>query len=90
MALEQKLRLKLAQRLVMELKDKIGLEGEAGLVWTDLAGPGDAETEALRALEALGYPTRTAQAGVRAARETGAVAVEALVKEALRALAPKR
>ncbi len=80
---------KLAQRLVLELRDKVGpAPGGA-----PTAGPGLSvgdEAEAAAALEALGYPARVAAEAVRKAAAGGASGVEALVKAALKTLAPRK
>jgi holliday junction DNA helicase RuvA len=79
---------KLADRLVVELRDKMGRLDAAGA----MAGfPGDAQgsmrSEALLALTSLGYNRTTAERAVRAALEELAgttPTVEALIKAALR------
>ena len=79
---------KLAQRLVVELRDK------AGATVSDVgAGPtagDDVETQALQALEALGYPRKTAEQALKSVRGEGTPTLETRIREALRALAPKR
>jgi len=78
---------RLAERLVVELRDKVGAPG-------DTAAPAPAEdrttAEALEALMALGYPQKTARRAVDAARAAGATVLEEVVREALRGLAGKR
>ncbi len=79
---------KLAERLALELKGKLGAPGEAaGTVPGAPRGAGD---EALEALESLGYPRKTAEAALETARSGGAATLETLVRDALRALAPRR
>ncbi|MDD5557975.1 MAG: Holliday junction branch migration protein RuvA, partial [bacterium] len=75
---------KKAERLIVELRDKIGPGGEG-----EPGGAAAPETEAARdaalALVALGYTQAEAQRAVRAALErTGTAEVEALIREALR------
>ncbi|MHB8766861.1 MAG: Holliday junction branch migration protein RuvA [Deferrisomatales bacterium] len=77
---------KLAQRLVVELRDKVS-PGATGDGPGAAAGP---ESEALAALEALGYPRRTAEAALETARQGGAATLETLIRDALRSLAPRR
>ncbi len=75
---------KLAERLVVELRDKVEPVEAGAPVDHGAAG------EALQALEALGYPRPTARRALDRARDGGAAAVEDLVREALRILAPRR
>ncbi|WP_025321092.1 Holliday junction branch migration protein RuvA [Deferrisoma camini] len=80
---------KLAQRLVLELKDKM-VPSEPIPAGASPAGRPDPSSEAAAALEALGYPARTASDAVRRARDEGAEGVEETVKAALRMLAARR
>lgn len=80
---------KLAQRLVVELKDKVG-SFEGMMPAPELPGQaGPAEKEAVDALVALGYQQRVARRAVDEAA-LSASGVEALIREALKLLAPKR
>jgi Holliday junction DNA helicase RuvA len=78
---------KTAERLVMELKDRIGkIESAAP---ADMAGDGQGKvlTEALLALTSLGYNRAAAERAVRAAlheTRTAGETVESLIKAALR------
>lgn len=80
---------KLAQRLIVELRDKVGsiptLDG--GSVSAPRVGP--VGTEACEALAALGYPPRIAKRAVEEALVDG-MGVEEVVRAALKRLAPKR
>ncbi len=79
---------KLAQRLVLELREKVYL---AGAVPLEPRPPADRlEGDALEALESLGYPRKKAQQALRGAKGRGAETLEQLVRETLQALAPKR
>ena len=79
---------KLAQRLVLELREKVYL---AGAVPLEPRPPADRlEGDALEALEGLGYPRKKAQQALRGAKGRGAETLEQLVRETLQALAPKR
>lgn len=69
---------KTAQRLVLELKDKVGIVGSGAAVGGDSGAvgvdslPGDAYSEAMEALGALGYSrAEAAEALVKAGREAG-------------------
>ncbi len=78
---------KLAERLILELRDKIGAidSGAAGYV-TQTVGVRD---EALTALVVLGYNRTAAEKAIRAALKSGGdveESVEALIKGALRQL----
>lgn len=76
---------KLAERLVVELRDKVG-PAEAEPV----RGPtGRLESDALEALVSLGYPAKVARDAVEAAA-LGASGLEDLVREALKRLATRR
>jgi len=78
---------RLAERLVVELRDKVGAAGEAAAP-TPAGDP--IAADALEALMALGYPQKTARKAVEGARAAGAEVLEDLVREALRGLAGKR
>lgn len=80
---------KLAERLVLELKDKVGqIQGiEQVGPSTQVSTP--VAQEAAEALTALGYPLRVAKKAVEAAF-TESMSVEETVRQALKLLAPKR
>lgn len=83
---------KTAQRIILELKDKISLEDtammrEVNQVSQDsmLTGKSQAQTEAVEALTALGYSPSEALRAVKAVlQETPDLDVEALLKAALK------
>ena len=78
---------KLAQRLVMELKDKLSLSAAEAAGWEEYAAPSAARSgaqEAAGALMALGYRRGEAEAAV--AKLDGSLPVEELVRQALRQL----
>lgn len=83
---------KTAQRIILELKDKISLEDtammrEVNQVLQDsmLTGKSQAQTEAVEALTALGYSPSEALRAVKAVlQETPDLDVEALLKAALK------
>ena len=81
---------KTAQKVILELKDKLDLEEafEAKAAHTEEAdGTGNPQTEAVRALAALGYSTQEAGRAVKAAAsKLGEADVEALLKAALRGM----
>jgi Holliday junction DNA helicase RuvA len=83
---------KLAQRIVMELRDKLGSVALGPIVATDAAeSAGRAVAgDAVSALVNLGYPRSDAFAAVSAAARAlgGEVRLEALVKASLKELAP--
>ena len=84
---------KLAQRIVMELRDKLGAVAltPPGVIADETAGEGGTLTgDAISALVNLGYPRTDAYAAVSAAaRALGAEAqLDALVKASLKELAP--
>lgn len=73
---------KTAQRIIIDLKDKIGL-AEA----TAPSGGASQQAEALSALETLGYPSRQAQRVLRLVeKEQPGSSVEDLIKNALKKL----
>lgn len=80
--------IKLAQRLVLELKDKVGsIENDAGI---DLRSAGNAETfssskEAVAALVSLGYTQ--GEASLAVGRLDQSLPAEELIKQALKSLA---
>ena len=83
---------KTAQRIILELKDKISLEDTAMMREVNqvpqgsmLTGKGQAQTEAVEALTALGYSPSEALRAVKAVlQETPDLDVEALLKAALK------
>lgn len=78
---------KLAQRIVMELKDKLSLSAAEAAGWEEYAAPSAARSgaqEAAGALMALGYRRGEAEAAV--AKLDGSLPVEELVRQALRQL----
>lgn len=79
---------KLAERLVLELKDRVQPVGAP--LPAPKAGRAQVDDDALEALVGLGYPAKTAEQALGKARTAGARSLEELVREALRALAPRR
>lgn len=79
---------KTAERLIVEMRDRVGGEGSApGLAPATLAGgAGGAEGEAFAALVALGYKPAEATRLLRAA-EPGAGSTEELIRRALQGAA---
>ena len=83
---------KTAQRIILELKDKISLEDTAMMrevnqvpQGSKLTGKSQAQTEALEALTAVGYSPSEALRAVKAVlQETPDLDVEALLKAALK------
>jgi len=77
---------KTAERLMIELRDKLGAPSLKGTAASGTTATGGASTEAIRALETLGYTLQQADEAVRRARGAlGETApVEELVRRALR------
>lgn len=81
---------KTAQRLIIELKDKIDLDEDAFLAGTDAALPSGslpARDEAIQALEALGYSRSDACAVIAGIPVTQESDTEEILKQALKQLA---
>lgn len=79
--------MKLAQRIVLELKDKVSAEAAAlGLETVPISASGNAE-EAVSALIVLGYSR--SEASLAAAKADAAAPVEDIIRAALRELAKK-
>lgn len=79
--------IKLAQRIILELKDKMKSDFESGYDAAGVTGPGeltDAASEAVNALMVLGYKQSEAAAAVAKCAE--GLPVESIIKEALRLL----
>jgi holliday junction DNA helicase RuvA len=77
---------KTAERLVLELRDKIGSTG-AGLATTAPGTKADVRSEALAAMLALGYSRASAEKAIRNALKDGPAveeSVESLLKSALK------
>lgn len=77
---------KLAQRIILELKDKVDFEqGRASVELSDLAPviPNDEQSEAAQALVSLGYTYPEAAKAVRGVYAEGD-SVEAVIKKALK------
>lgn len=87
---------KTAQKIILELKDKLRLEdalenGLNGAVGVGSGSEGEAaggkRSEAIQALVALGYSSREAAEAVRAVDKSEQMEIETLLKQALRYLA---
>lgn len=83
---------KVAQRIVMELKDKVGSFAASETLQEELAAVGVASassnaSDAVEALVALGYPQ--SEASLAVGRLDSSLPVEQLVRDALKALAKK-
>ena len=81
---------KLAQRLVLELKDKLGISGAGGNSTVQAAGAVSASTNTAMAVEALavlGYSA--SEAALAVGRLDSALPVETLIKEALKQMTLK-
>lgn len=79
--------MKLAQRIILELKDKVSAEAAAlGLETVPISASGNAE-EAVSALMVLGYSR--SEASLAAAKADAAAPVEDIIRAALRELAKK-
>ncbi|SCP94997.1 Holliday junction branch migration protein RuvA [Anaerobium acetethylicum] len=86
---------KTAQRVVMELKDKMKLEdafenlqgsSDAGMAAAGTAGTGDAKNEAVQALVALGYSGAEALKALKQAEINESMDAEMILKAALKKL----
>lgn len=86
---------KTAQRVVMELKDKMKLEdafenlqgsSDAGMAAAGTAGAGDAKNEAVQALVALGYSGAEALKALKQAEINESMDAEMILKAALKKL----
>ena len=82
---------KLAQRILLELKDKMSKDqleaasGTTGVVMPELAAPGGAMEDALAALAVLGYPRAVAAAALQGV-DTAGLATDEIVRAALKRL----
>ncbi len=74
---------KIADRIVLELKKKVGLES-GDLTSPSFGGPGQGIREATDALVSLGFSRSEAERAVENAHKQGAGGTEELVKHALR------
>lgn len=79
---------KLAERLVLELRDKLVASGDAPASGRAKTPPGPG-ADALRALVALGYQAADAEKAVFAALEDGGADTSALIRDALSRLASR-
>ena len=76
---------KSAQRIILELKDKLKTEEsmqDSGIPDIEISIPGDNLSEAISALQVLGYPQREATKAVSSIDTTG-LGVEEIIKKAL-------
>ena len=75
---------KLAQRLVVELRERLGLVGAGELTHRPGVHESDAAREAILAMVSLGFKGDVARRAVQKALEEGEAPVEDLIKRALR------
>ncbi len=80
---------KMAQRLVLELRDKVGSIMGLALPKTRAGAAAPAAQEALEGLISLGYPVKTARDAIDAALTDPTQTVEELIRDALKRLASK-
>lgn len=86
---------KTAQRVILELKDKIGslttaADSDAAITFDDVMELGDEQSQAVDALISLGYSRGEASAAIRtAARSNQGAKVEELIREGLKLMAGK-
>jgi Holliday junction DNA helicase RuvA len=80
---------KMAQRLVVELRDKAGSIVGLAPAGAGKGAPAPAAQEAAEALIGLGYPIKTARDAIDAALTGPEQAVEELIRDALKHLAAK-
>lgn len=86
---------KTAQRVILELKDKIGslttaADSDAAITFDDVMELGDEQSQAVDALISLGYSRGEASAAIRtAARSHQGAKVEELIREGLKLMAGK-
>ena len=81
---------KIAQRILLELKDKLGAVSEIDLGSSDggtvmPAGPGSKATEAVMALQALGYDQNSINAALKGV-DVEHLATQDIIKQALKAM----
>lgn len=77
---------KTAERLIVELRDKLAAEVSFPASATSTPAPADPTAEAVSALVALGYKANEASRVVRAVPSTG-LSTEEIIRQALRAMA---
>lgn len=80
---------KLAQRMILELKGKLGADSDTGFAFADTASPsaagGESYDRAIAALGALGYPRATAVQALKGAA-TESMSTDEMVRLALKNL----
>ncbi len=84
---------KIAQRIILELKDKLGAVSELDFSGGDGGAapalqPGGKATEAVQALQVLGYDTNTITAAMKGVDVEG-LSLQDIIKQALRAISAK-
>jgi len=77
---------KTAERLIVELRDKIAAEAPLAVAPSAIPAPADPSAEAVSALVALGYKPNEASRVVRAVPNTG-LSTEEIIRHALKAMA---
>ena len=82
---------KSAQRMILELREKLGALGSDGIPGTSAAGgvPGDARSEVRQALAGLGYVPSEVSAALDRLAPAPDDSPEDLLRDALRVLAPR-
>ena len=79
--------LKTAQRVILELKDKIGKSSESGFTFEEVPAAAPAKEEALSALVLLGFAKPAAEKALNSVlKEFPAASLEELIKKALKLL----
>jgi Holliday junction DNA helicase RuvA len=77
---------KTAERMVVELRDKLAASEKDSLTPNAVAGRGGVSGDVVSALLNLGYDSRAAEAAVERAGREGEASFEALLRAALHAL----
>ena len=78
---------KTAERIVLELRDKIGVVGtDGGVIDTGLDGGGEETDDAILALMGLGFTRTESGAAVRKAKAAGATTIQQIMALALKSM----
>ncbi len=77
---------KTAERIILELREKVGINGDQGSQGDGFALPADTDEDAVVALMTLGFSRSESVRAIAAAKASGAKSLEDIIRSALRSM----